>query len=127
MQERFSSSVIFLSWLCCVPSCCTVGEYQCRVVTGTQADMLSHCDEKHSEMMWRECSSCPQRDVKLALAFVYFFIFLRYVRVSIRVLVCFSVDALVIVCTFSLAFKPISFYTVWLLFHLQFSMWKNYI
>lgn len=74
MQERFSSSVIFLSWLCCVPSCCTVGEYQCDTVTGTQADMLSHCDEKHSEMMWRECSSCPQRDGKLALAFVYFFI-----------------------------------------------------
>lgn len=44
---------------------------QCGVVTGIGADMLSHCDEKHSEMMWRECSSCPQRDGKLALAFVY--------------------------------------------------------
>lgn len=47
---------------------------QCGVVTGTGADMLSHCDEKHSEMMWRECSSCPQRDGKLAVAFVYSFV-----------------------------------------------------
>lgn len=47
---------------------------QCGVVTGTGADMLSHCDEKHSEMMWRECSSCPQRDGKLALTFVYSFV-----------------------------------------------------
>lgn len=47
---------------------------QCGVVTGTGADMLSHCDEKHSEMMWRECSSCPQRDGKLAVAFVYSFL-----------------------------------------------------
>lgn len=29
---------------------------RCGMVTGTGADMLSHCDEKHSEMMWRECS-----------------------------------------------------------------------
>lgn len=36
--------------------------------------MLSHCDEKHSEMMWRECSSCPQRDGKPALAFVCSFV-----------------------------------------------------
>lgn len=47
---------------------------QCGVVTETGADMLSHCDEKHSEMMWRECSSCPQRDGKLAVAFVYSFV-----------------------------------------------------
>lgn len=47
---------------------------QCGVVTGTGADMLSHCDEKHSEMMWRECSSCPQRDGKPAMAFVYPFV-----------------------------------------------------
>lgn len=47
---------------------------QCGVVTGTGADMLSHCDEKHSEMMWRECSSCPQRDGKPAVAFVYSFV-----------------------------------------------------
>lgn len=39
----------------------------CVVVTGTGADMLSHCDEKHSEMMWRECSYCPQRDGRLAV------------------------------------------------------------
>lgn len=31
-------------------------------VIGTGADTLSHYDEKHSEMMWRECSSCPQWD-----------------------------------------------------------------
>lgn len=35
--------------------------------------MLSHCDEKHSEMMWRECSSCPPRDGRPAVAFVYSF------------------------------------------------------
>lgn len=29
------------------------------IVTGTEADMLSHCDEKDSGMMWRECSYCP--------------------------------------------------------------------
>lgn len=58
---------------------------QCGVVTGTGADMLSHCDEKHSEMMWRECSSCPQRDGKLAVAFVYSRL---YFRACVRVCVC---------------------------------------
>lgn len=46
--------------------------------------MLSHCDEKHSEMMWRECSSCPQRDGKLAVAFVYSFVLPR-LRENMRV------------------------------------------
>lgn len=61
---------------------------QCGVVTGTGADMLSHCDEKHSEMMWRECSSCPQRDGKLAVAFVYSFVLpclCESTRVCVRV------------------------------------------
>ena len=35
---------------------------RCVALTGSGADTLSHCDEKHCEMMWRECTSCPQRD-----------------------------------------------------------------
>lgn len=96
---------------------------QCGVVTGTGADMLSHCDEKHSEMMWRECSSCPQRDGKLAVAFVYSFVLpclceSTYVCVCVCILVGCSLGALVIVCAFCLAFKPVSLCTqsVWFRF-----------
>lgn len=46
----------------------------CAVVTGTGADMLSQCDEKHSEMMRRECSYCPQRDGRQAVFFVQAFV-----------------------------------------------------
>lgn len=60
--------------------------------------MLSHCDEKHFEMMWRECSSCPQRDGKLAVAFVYSF-WVIYARICVCILVGSSLGALVIVCT----------------------------
>lgn len=76
---------------------------RCGVVTGTGADMLSHCDEKHSEMMWRECSSCPQRDGKLAVALVCWCVSL-WERESLCVCVCVwlhvgsSHGALVIVC-----------------------------
>lgn len=45
-----------------------------RIVTGTEADMLSRCDEKHSEMMWRECSYCPKRDGRLAVFFLQSFV-----------------------------------------------------
>ncbi len=84
---------------------------QCGVVTGTGADMLSHCDEKHSEMMWRECSSCPQRDGKLAVAFVYSFVLpLLCESMCVCILVGFSLGALVIVYGFCSAFKPISLY-----------------
>lgn len=34
----------------------------CGVVTGTGVDTLSRRDEKLSEMMWQDCSSCPQRE-----------------------------------------------------------------
>lgn len=71
---------------------------QCGVVTGTGADVLSHCDEKHSEMMWRECSSCPQRQGKLAMAFVYSFVLPCLCERIVCVHACwFSLGALVIV------------------------------
>lgn len=82
---------------------------QCGVVTGTGADMLSHCDEKHSEMMWRECSSCPQRDGKLAVAFVYSFVPpCLCEKVCVRTFVVFfSLGALVIVYAYCLPFEPV--------------------
>lgn len=86
---------------------------QCGVVTGTGADMLSHCDEKHSEMMWRECSSCPQRDGKLAVAFVYPFVLpcLREGYVCVCGLIGYSPGALAIVYAFCLPLVPGSLYT----------------
>lgn len=80
--------------------------------------MLSHCDEKHSEMMWRECSSCPQRDGKLAVAFVYLFVLPCLCESVCVCLVGYSLGALVIVYALCLAFKPISLYTqnVWFCF-----------
>ena len=96
---------------------------QCGVVTGTGADMLSHCDEKHSEMMWRECSSCPQRNGKLTVAFVYSFVppFLCEavgVCLCVCVFVCISLGTLLIVYLCCLPFKTVSFHrqSVWLCF-----------
>lgn len=57
------------------------------VVTGTGADMLSQCDEKHSEMMRRECSYCPQRDGRQAVFFVQAFVrSVRFVAVYLVIL-----------------------------------------
>lgn len=74
--------------------------------------MLSHCDEKHSEMMWRECSSCPQRDGKLAVAFVYSFV-LPFLceTMCVCILVGFSLGAVVIVCGFTRHLNPYHFTT----------------
>lgn len=47
--------------------------------------MLSQCDEKHSEMMRRECSYCPQRDGRQAVCF-FVQAFVRSVRVRGRIL-----------------------------------------
>ncbi len=95
---------------------------QCGVVTGTGADMLSHCDEKHSEMMWRECSSCPQRDGKLVVAFVYSFVPCLCESIRVCILVGYSPGAHVIVYGFCLSFKPESLHTqsVWFLLLLRF-------
>lgn len=90
---------------------------RCGVVTGTGADMLSHCDEKHSEMMWRECSSCPQRDGKPAVAFVYSRLCLHaYVKVCVHT--CIFSGCILISYTYCLPFKPISLYAQsgWLCF-----------
>lgn len=93
---------------------------QCGVVTETGADMLSHCDEKHSEMMWRECSSCPQRDGKLAVAFVYSFVppWLCENACVCEYFFGFSLGAFVIVRSYCLLLKPISLHTQsgWLCF-----------
>lgn len=62
------------------------------IVTGTEADMLSQCDEKYSEMMWRECSYCPKRDGRLTVVFVQ-----SFVR-SVRVCGCILGYSLVALC-----------------------------
>lgn len=59
MQEKVTPMSSF--WHCNISPSPELRVLNINVI-GTGADTLSHYDEKHSEMMWRECSSCPQWD-----------------------------------------------------------------
>lgn len=59
--RSYSSSVIFLAWLCCVPGCCTVGEYQCSVALWRGLELTCCHTVMKSTLRWCGGSVPPVR------------------------------------------------------------------